>query len=73
MHFETPFKMYKIIFFPENLKKFLGYTSKFRQGWVTLNKGIFVFGHIIETTICCMPAHEILLSHRQASYPQMTL
>ena len=32
MHFERnlPFKMHKIIFFPENLKKILGFTSKFR-------------------------------------------
>ena len=33
--------MHKIIFFPENLKKILGVTSKFRYGWVTLNTGIF--------------------------------
>ena len=26
----SPFKMHKIIFFPENLKKNLGFTSKFR-------------------------------------------
>ena len=38
-----PFKMHKIMFFPENLKKILGFTSKFRQGWVTLNAGIFYF------------------------------
>ena len=32
MHFERqmPFKMHKVIFFPENLKKILGLTSKFR-------------------------------------------
>ena len=32
MHFEciSPFKMHKIIFFPENLKKILGCTSKLR-------------------------------------------
>ena len=31
MHFEgiSPFKMHKIIFFPDNLKKILGFTSKF--------------------------------------------
>ena len=26
----SPFKMHKILFFPENLKKILGFTSKFR-------------------------------------------
>ena len=26
----SPFKMYQILFFPENLKKILGFTSKFR-------------------------------------------
>ena len=26
----SPFKMHKIIFFPENLRKILGFTSKFR-------------------------------------------
>ena len=37
--------MHKIIFFPENLKKILCLTSKFRYGWVTLNTGIFfLFG-----------------------------
>ena len=36
-----PFKMHKIIVFPENLKKKLGFTSKFRKGRVTLNTGIF--------------------------------
>ena len=36
-----PFKMHKIIFFSENLKKNLGFTSKFRQSQVTLNTGIF--------------------------------
>ena len=48
MYFERHFilKMHKIIFFPENLKKFLGFTSKFRQGQVTLNTGIFSFGLI---------------------------
>ena len=30
MHFERPFKMHKILFFPENLKKIIGFTSKFR-------------------------------------------
>ena len=38
--------MHKIIFFPENLKKILGFTSKFRYGRVTLNTGIFSFGPI---------------------------
>ena len=38
-----PFKMHKKIFFSENLKKILGFTSKFRWGWVTLNTGIFFF------------------------------
>ena len=27
---KMPFKMHKIIFFPKNLKKILGFTSKFR-------------------------------------------
>ena len=36
--------MYKIILFPENMKNILGFTSKFRQGQVTLNTGIFLFG-----------------------------
>ena len=39
----SPFKMHKIIFFPENLKKILGFTSKFRKGWVTLNTGVFFY------------------------------
>ena len=26
----SPFKMHKMIFFPENLKKILGFTTKFR-------------------------------------------
>ena len=30
MHFERPFKMHKIIFFPENLTKIQGFTSTFR-------------------------------------------
>ena len=32
MHFERhlPFKIHDIIFFPENLKKNLGFTSRFR-------------------------------------------
>ena len=38
--------MHEIIFFPENLKKILGFTSKFRYGWVTINTVIFVFGLI---------------------------
>ena len=38
-----PFKMQKLIFFPENLKKILGFTSKFRLGPVTLNTGIFFY------------------------------
>ena len=42
----SPFKMHKIIFFPENLKKILGFTCKFRQVQVTLNTGIFLFGLI---------------------------
>ena len=37
----SPFKMLKIIFFFENLKKFLGFTNTFRQGRVTQNSGIF--------------------------------
>ena len=40
-----PFKLLKIIFLSENLKKSLGFTGKFRQGGVTLNTGIvFLFG-----------------------------
>ena len=34
----------KLYFFPENLKKILGFTSKFRYGLVTLNTGVFLFG-----------------------------
>ena len=43
---ELPFKMHKIIFFSENLKKILGFTSKFRQGRVTLHSKhrFFLFG-----------------------------
>ena len=33
---EMPFKMHKIILFPENLKKILGFTLIFRTGRVTL-------------------------------------
>ena len=35
----SSFKMHKIVFFPQNLKKILGFTSKFRQGRVILNTG----------------------------------
>ena len=35
--------MHKIILFPENLKKNLGFTSKFRYGQVTLNTGVFFY------------------------------
>ena len=38
-----PFKMHTIIFFPENLKKILGFISKFRYGRVTLNTCIVLF------------------------------
>ena len=41
-----PFKGHEIICFSENLKKILGFTSKLRQGRVTLNTGIFLFGLI---------------------------
>ena len=34
-----PFEMHAIYFFPENLKKILGFISKFRYGRVTLNQG----------------------------------
>ena len=44
MHFEMPFKMHKILFFQEYLKKILGFTSKSRLGRVTLNTAIFLFG-----------------------------
>ena len=40
----------KFIFFPENLKKILAFTSKFRLGRVTLNTGIFLFG-LIQTRV----------------------
>ena len=33
--------MHKIIYFPENLKFFLGFTGKLRLGRVTHNTGIF--------------------------------
>ena len=36
--------MHKIIFFLENLEKFLGFTSK-RYGWVIPNTGIFFLPH----------------------------
>ena len=39
--------MHKIVFIQENLKKILGFTSKFRQDWVTLNTGIFYFAQCI--------------------------
>ena len=38
--FIAPFKMHKIIFFPENLKNNLGFASKFRYCRFTLNTGI---------------------------------
>ena len=44
---EMPFKMHKIIFFPESLKKIIVFTSKFRYGRVTQKTGIFfLFGLI---------------------------
>ena len=33
--------MYKIIFSPENLKRILGFTSKFRYDWITLRPEFF--------------------------------
>ena len=39
----SPFKMHKIIFFPENMKKILGFTSKFMKDRATLDTGI-LFG-----------------------------
>ena len=44
MHFERHFTFqnaYNYIFCPENLKKILGSTSKFREGLATLKTGIF--------------------------------
>ena len=38
-----PLKMHKIKFFPESMKKSLGFTSK-RKGRVTLNTSTFLFG-----------------------------
>ena len=38
------FKMHKIVFFSRKTEKILGFTSKFRQGRVTLKTGIFLFG-----------------------------
>ena len=38
MHFEV---LPNYIFFPDNLKIFLGFTSKFRYGRVTLNTAVF--------------------------------
>ena len=34
-------KCIKLFFSPENMKKILGFTSKFRYSWVTLNTDIF--------------------------------
>ena len=55
MHFDgiVPFKMHKILFFPEKLKKILGFTSKFRLGRVTLNTDIFLFGLNSEDKMSC--------------------
>ena len=53
-----PFKMHKIIFFQENLKKNQGFTSKFSQGRVTLNTGIVLFGLNISVAL-----KVILVSH----------
>ena len=40
-----PFKMHKIIyFFPENLKKILGFTSKFRKSGYPKYRYFFLFG-----------------------------
>ena len=47
MHFERQFclsKCIKIYFFLKIPDFFLGFTSKFRYGQVTLNTGIFLFG-----------------------------
>ena len=43
MHFEKAFCLSKCIklYFFHNF--FLGFTSKFRKGWVTLNTGCFFF------------------------------
>ena len=43
----SPFKMHKIIFFPRKPEKILGFNIKFRQCWVTLNTGIFLFGRML--------------------------
>ena len=37
----SPFKMHEILYFSRKLEKILGFTSKFRQGRVTLSTGIF--------------------------------
>ena len=37
----SPFKMHTIIYFFRKPEKILGFTSKFRSGWVTLNTGFF--------------------------------
>ena len=47
MHFERQFclsKCIKLYIIQENLKKILGFTSKFRLGRVSLNTGIILFG-----------------------------
>ena len=41
--------MHKIRFFPENLEQILGFTSKFKQGRVTLYTGFILFGLLRKT------------------------
>ena len=54
--------MHKIIFFPENLNKILGFTSKFRYGGDTLNTGILIFGPIQIMNYSAVPWIWIIIS-----------
>ena len=45
--------MHKIIFFPENQKKNLCFTSKFRWGRATLNTGIFFYLNCLYNSFTC--------------------
>ena len=52
----SPFKMHKIIFFTENLKKIIGFTSKFMYGRFCLfDLILYVHSTIFQLCGTCLP------------------
>ena len=48
----SPFKMHNLFCFSRKPEKRLGFTSKFRQGWVTLTQAFFLFGLKCSIVMC---------------------